>query len=177
MKLVIALGNPGKKYEQTRHNVGWLALDYILDRLQFSGPEAKFNSLVKEVRTESGDKILFVYPQTFMNDSGQAVNEFLNFFKVSPKELLVLHDEIDLPLGTFRWTKNSSSAGHNGVQSIIDALGTQEFSRVRIGIEARADKKIPSTQDYVLQEFNPGELEKIPFKEIQESALAELKIK
>src|SRR5579872_6984517 len=105
MKLVIALGNPGKKYEQTRHNVGWLALDYILDRLQFSGPEAKFNSLVKEVRTESGDKILFVYPQTFMNDSGQAVNEFLNFFKVSPKELLVLHDEIDLPLGTFSRTQ------------------------------------------------------------------------
>ena len=178
MQIIVGLGNPGKKYEQTRHNVGWLALDYVLKKFDAPGAEQKkFDAVIREVRTAAGDKALFVYPQTFMNDSGKSVAEILNFYKLSPATLLVLHDEVDLPLGVLRFTENSSSAGHNGVQSIIDALGTNEFRRLRIGIETRTDKTIPTTYDFVLQEFPADELAKIPFDAIEARVLLELRPK
>lgn len=175
MKVVAGLGNPGKKYAHTRHNIGWLALDYVLRGLGASGEQEKFKAIIKEFLPPAGEKVLFVYPQTSMNNSGAAVLDILNFYKLTPKDLLVVQDEVDLPLGTVRVSQNSSSAGHNGVQSIIDALVTNEFKRVRIGVETRADKAVPPTHDFVLQEFPPEELAQIPFEEIQEKILEHIK--
>ena len=182
MQIIIGLGNPGKKYEKTRHNVGWLALDHILQGREILGESEKFSALIKEVVVLEGgtaghEKTLFVYPQTFMNDSGKAVSEILSFYKLTPKDILVLHDEVDLPIGTIRFTDNSSGAGHNGVQSIIDVLGTQEFRRIRIGVESRTDKKIPPTEDFVLQPFSEEDLQKIPFENIAARVLMELRPK
>jgi len=174
MRIVAGLGNPGKKYEHTRHNAGWLALDYILRTMEVAAEHEKFKAVLKETGSGTG-KVLFVYPQNFMNNSGPVLAELLNFYKLGPSDLLVVHDEVDLPLGTLRFTENSSSAGHNGVQSIIDALGTSEFRRVRIGIETRADKAVPPTDAFVLQEFLPEELAQIPFEEISELVLSKLK--
>jgi PTH1 family peptidyl-tRNA hydrolase len=185
MQIIIALGNPGKKYENNRHNAGWLALDYIKNDSLFkneydydaeSAGVEKFNSKIYNFSAGS-EKNYFVYPQTFMNESGKAVQQILAFYKLMPKDILVLHDEIDLPLGTIRFTENSSSAGHNGIQSIIDALGTQEFRRIRIGVEGRETKSVPATEDYVLQNFSSEELKKIPFEQIKSRVLFELKPK
>ncbi|HYF05947.1 MAG TPA: aminoacyl-tRNA hydrolase [Patescibacteria group bacterium] len=158
MKLIIALGNPGREYEKTRHNAGWLALDFFLQDKPGITCESKFKTQICELNIR-GVKTFFVKPQTFMNLSGQAVAEIVSFYKLSPEtDILVIHDEIDLPLGEVRLSKDRSSAGHNGVQSLYDYLGTKNFSRIRIGIEARTDKKIPPTVDYVLHRFTNEEL-------------------
>jgi len=165
MKIIVGLGNPGKKYEHTRHNIGWLALDYFLKNQDISSEQNKFGAIIKEVR-RSDDKILFVYPQEFMNNSGKAVREIMAFYKLAPKDVFVVHDEVDLPLGVLRVSENSSSAGHNGIKSIFEELGTQEIRRLRIGVETRVDKAVPPTDAFVLQEFPPEELAQIPFEEI-----------
>ncbi len=180
MKIIIGLGNPGEKYAGTRHNAGFMALDHFLNSVgtgtggadaAISGEQKKFKSLVREGNFESGApgkniKALFAYPQTYMNNSGQATREILDFYKLSAQEILVLHDDVDLPLGNFKFTDDSGSAGHNGVQSIINILGAQQFARIRIGIETRADKNIPPTDAFVLQSFSEEEIKKLPFKEI-----------
>ncbi|SRR6266481_1427800 len=165
MKLVIGLGNPGEKYKETRHNAGWLALDFFREKLNFSKTETFGKSKICKLSSEFGSG-LFVYPQTFMNESGEAVLELLNFYKLSREDILILHDEIDLPLGAIRFTASSSAAGHNGVKSIIEKLGSQDFKRIRIGIENRENKKQIPTDAFVLQNFNSEELQKIPYKEI-----------
>jgi PTH1 family peptidyl-tRNA hydrolase len=107
-------------------------------------------------------KVFLVKPQTFMNNSGQAVSEIANFYKLDfKKDLLVIHDEKDLPLGTIRSTESSSSAGHNGIKSIIEQLGSQDFKRVRIGVESRSVDNQIATSDFVLQRFTNEELEKL----------------
>lgn len=176
MQIIIALGNPGTKYEKNRHNAGWLAADFILKGMQDISEQEKFKSIIKEARFENG-KALFVYPQTFMNASGEAVQELLSFYKLAAKDILVLHDEVDLPLGTIKFTENSGSAGHNGIKSLIDSLGTQEFRRIRIGVETRTDKSIPPTEDFVLQNFSAEEIAQIPFEQIKARVLLELKPK
>lgn len=167
MKIIVALGNPGKKYELTRHNVGWLALEYIISNFnpsaggQILKSEKKFNSEIAECAV-GGVKIIFVKPQTFMNLSGDAVLEVLNFYKINPKtELLVIHDEIDLALGTIKFTKSSSSAGHNGVKDIIQKLGSQDFCRIRVGVESRTSKDQIPTDAFVLQNFTEEEINKL----------------
>lgn len=135
MKIILGLGNPGEQYKKTRHNIGFLMIDKIKDSFQF--PEFTLNQKFKAQITKGSllkTPIILVKPQTFMNLSGQSVNSLLNFYKLSPADIIVIHDDIDISLGKYKLAINSSSAGHNGVQNIIDNIGTQEFKRFRIGI-------------------------------------------
>lgn len=151
--LVVALGNPGKKYEHSRHNIGWQAL------AQFKLPWHEVKNFWANVAAAEmwGQKILFVEPQTFMNESGKAVAAIMNFYKISPDNLIVIHDDLDFPLGTHKIQKDRSAAGHNGVASIIEHLGTQNFQRVRLGITAASKEKFADTADYVLAPFLAAE--------------------
>lgn len=160
MKLLVGLGNPGKKYENTRHNVGFLLIDFLISHyeLRIEDTIQNFHSSILEVSI-ADTKVLLVKPQTFMNESGTAVQEICNFYKVDvSKDLLVLHDEIDLPFGTIRNTESSSAAGHNGVKDIIEKLGTQNFHRLRIGVESRASRQELPTEAFVLQNFSDSEI-------------------
>jgi peptidyl-tRNA hydrolase, PTH1 family len=163
MKIIVGLGNPGEKYKNTRHNVGFLAVDFLLsfDGFMDAKPSHEFKS---EMYTSGNgtDKIIFLKPQTYMNDSGQALKVICNFYKLDfAKELLVIHDEVDLPFGEIRTTASSSSAGHNGVQSIIDNIGTQDFNRVRIGVETRESREQMPTDAFVLQNFSDEQIRKL----------------
>ena len=162
MKIIIALGNPGQQYANTRHNAGFIIADELQKNLGFSGFEknSKFDALVCE-KNLGGEKIILAKPQSFMNNSGQVVRKMLDFFKIPKENLVVLHDDLDIELGSFKISLDSSAAGHNGVQSIIDNLGSQQFKRIRIGIEGAEKKKdriIPG-EVFVLQDFLPEELE------------------
>ncbi len=161
MKLIIALGNPGQQYENTRHNAGFIIADELQKSLGFSEFEknSKFEALVCE-KNLNGEKILLAKPQSFMNKSGQVVKKMLDFFKIPKENLTVLHDDLDIKLGSFKISTDSSAAGHNGVQSIIDDLDSQQFKRIRIGIEGAEKKKdriIPG-EVFVLQDFSAEEL-------------------
>lgn len=162
MKLIVGLGNPGEKYKQTRHNAGFMALDFLLndnDGFMTAKESHEFKSIMHTWQSQNGEKVIFLKPQTYMNDSGQALKVICNFYKMNlPHELLVVHDEADLPFGSIRLAKSSSAAGHNGVKSIIENLGTQNFFRIRIGIETRTAPKTPSTDEFVLQNFSPAEV-------------------
>ncbi|MFH1207077.1 MAG: aminoacyl-tRNA hydrolase [Patescibacteria group bacterium] len=152
MILIVGLGNPGKEYRDTRHNLGTVAIE------PFSADyENKFDSLISKF---NGQDALIALPQTYMNESGRAVAAIKNFYKITEENIWVAHDDVDLPLGTIRVSHNASAAGHRGVQSIIDHMGTQNFWRIRLGI-GRPAGNIP-TDAYVLQKFTQEELEKIP---------------
>lgn len=132
IKLVVALGNPGPEYELTRHNIGWLVLDnYSLLDGEFW--KDKFKGIYCD-KSLKGDKIYFLKPQTYMNLSGESAQALATFFKITPEEILVLHDELDLELGKIQFKKGGGLAGHNGLKSLAKCLGTQEFLRMRIGI-------------------------------------------
>ena len=166
-KLIIGLGNPGKKYEHMRHNFGFMALDFLQKKMD--APKFKMNNKLN-AEISKIDKIILAKPQTFMNSSGEAAQKILSFYKISPNEIIVIHDDLDLPFGAIKQSKDSGSAGHNGVQSIIDILGTKNFTRLRLGIglssealakDDRPHKKIP-VEDYVLQNFSSEELKQLP---------------
>jgi PTH1 family peptidyl-tRNA hydrolase len=165
MKLIVGLGNPGKKYKDTRHNAGFLAIDFILqdgDGFIDAKHSHEFKSEMFVCKHDKCEKVVFLKPQTYMNDSGQALKIICNFYKMDlSKDLLVIHDDTDLPLGDIRATGSSSSAGHNGVQSIIDNIGTQDFHRIRIGVEARQSRGDLPTDAFVLQNFSDDELAKL----------------
>jgi PTH1 family peptidyl-tRNA hydrolase len=161
-----------------------MALDYfskeLLEKqnsLKISKQE-KFNAIIVDTAFLSNasewEKLLLVYPQTFMNNSGVAVQEILSFYKLGPSDIIVIHDEIDLPLGTVRVTEDSGAAGHNGVKSIIEQLGTTKFKRIRIGIESRIENRIPPTDVFVLEPFKEEELYLLPFTKISEKINEEL---
>lgn len=150
--LVVGLGNPGREYANTRHNIGFVLTDKLAADFKLN---KKFQAEVAEIKT-AGQKTILAKPQTFMNESGQAVQAIMNFYKIKPEHLIVAHDDLDIPLGQFKIQKNRSAAGHNGVQSIIDQLGTQGFIRLRLGIGA----KRPTRQDgasFVLAKFDKEE--------------------
>jgi len=155
MFLIMGLGNPTKKYESTRHNLGFRVLDLLAPNPnEVSGAglvrwENKYNSEFLKL-----DDVILAKPQTFMNKSGEAVKEILKFYPDA--QLVVIHDDLDFPLGSIKIQKNSSGAGHNGVQNIIEELGSQDFIRIRLGIDSPARGQIPS-EDYVLQKFSPDE--------------------
>lgn len=156
--IILGLGNIGKEYENTHHNVGFMALDEIAksNNLDFK-LEKKFNAYVAEYAYK-GEKHLLVKPTTYMNNSGAAIRQVIDYYKKDISELLVIYDDLDLPLGNVRIRKNGSAGGHNGVKSIIAHLGTQNFSRIRVGI--KKEKEI-NTIDYVLSRFSKKELEVI----------------
>ncbi len=165
MKLIVGLGNPGEKYKYTRHNVGFMAVDFILkdgDRFIDAKPSHEFKSEMYTVGNGQ-NRVVFLKPQTYMNDSGQALKVICNFYKMDfATDLLIIQDEADLPFGTVRLSKDSSSAGHNGIKSIIENLGTQDFHRLRIGVESRASRNDLPTDAFVLQNFSDDELKKLP---------------
>lgn len=161
MKLIVGLGNPGKQYENTRHNAGFLAVGFFLRSHDAITCQSKFNAQICEYH-EDGEKVFFVKPQSFMNLSGEVVREILAFYKLDhANHLLVLHDEKDLPFGSLKEAFASGSAGHNGVQNIIDELGTKDFARIRIGAESRESDSPVATDDFVLQPFTGEELQKL----------------
>lgn len=153
MKLIVGLGNPGKDYKNTRHNVGFLVLDNYLNTSDW---KEKFNALYHEERI-NGEKVIFVKPLTFMNLSGDAVIKFVNYYDVGIDDILVIHDDLDLPFSTYKLKKNSSAGGHNGIKSIINRLGSQEFARLKVGV---SHDRSMDTKDYVLGNFSKMETEK-----------------
>ena len=151
--LIVGLGNPEKKYEATRHNLGFRVLDLLAGRrsLGEGGWKEKYNSQFLKL-----DDVILAKPQTFMNNSGKAIKEISKYYPDS--QLIVVHDDLDFPLGAIRIQKNASAAGHNGVKSIIEELGTQDFIRIRLGIDNPDSRfQIPDSEAYVLQKFTPEE--------------------
>ncbi len=168
MKIIVGLGNPGEKYLMTRHNAGYLALDYLVSEIEKEGitlnwkEEAKLKALT--CRLTMGKEIYFlVKPLTYMNLSGETVSAVLNFFKEPKENLVVIYDDVDLPLGKVRIRNKGSAGTHNGMRSIIQQLGSDEFKRIRIGIESRGESA-PEQQDlhsFVLNNFTEEEKEKL----------------
>lgn len=154
MKIVVGLGNPGRKYERTRHNAGFMAVDELARRLRFDLSGEKYHALIGKGRID-GEEALLLKPQTFMNESGRSVGAALRYTTAEVANLIVVHDELDLPLGTARVKIGGGHGGHNGLRSIIDHLGSPEFIRVRVGIGRPAPGFDPA--DYVLSPFLPGE--------------------
>ncbi len=176
MKLVAGLGNPGKDYAGTYHNVGFEALDELTAR--FDAPEftqsgigRKFNALLTEVSV-GGEKVIFVKPQTYMNLSGDTIGGIAGYLKVKPCDILVLYDDIDMPKGTVRARESGSAGTHNGMRDIVTKLGSSEFARIRIGTGPKPNYM--GLADYVLSHY--GEAEKKIFKAVYKAAcdLAEI---
>lgn len=152
-QLIVGLGNPGTKYAQTRHNVGFDLLDVLAKRWQISLSDRKqFQGVYGEGFSSNNTKIRLLKPQTFMNLSGQSVRATIDWFKLPPESVLVVYDDLDLPLGKIRLRLSGSAGGHNGMKSIISHLGTQNFPRVRIGIGKSAGEK--DTISHVLGKFS-----------------------
>jgi peptidyl-tRNA hydrolase, PTH1 family len=152
-QLIVGLGNPGTKYDRTRHNVGFDLVDSLAKRWQISLSERKqFQGIYGEGFGSHGAKIRLLKPQTFMNLSGQSVRATIDWFKLPPASVLVVYDDLDLPLGKIRLRLSGSAGGHNGMKSIISHLGTQDFPRVRIGIGKSAGEK--DTISHVLGKFS-----------------------
>lgn len=151
--LIVGLGNPGARYERTRHNVGYWCIDRLGQTWGPSRERRRFKGLLSELRLD-GRRLILLKPQTFMNDSGDAAAASVRWYKVSPSHLLVIHDDLDLPVGRMRVRAGGSSGGHRGVDSIIERLGDDGFVRLRIGIGRPADDAV----DHVLSPFSPEEL-------------------
>lgn len=149
MYLVAGLGNPGTKYEMTRHNIGFHAIDYIADKIGAKVKKLKFKALYGEGEI-NGERVLLVKPQTFMNLSGESIAEFVRFFKIPVENVIIISDDIALNVGRLRIREKGSAGGHNGLKSVIYMLSSDAFVRVRIGVGA------PSHSDYDLAEFVLG---------------------
>jgi PTH1 family peptidyl-tRNA hydrolase len=155
MKVVVGLGNPGRQYEQTRHNIGFMVLDYLASAPHVSGWRSRFQGLVTET-SEASQPVLLVKPETFMNLSGRCVRQVVDFYKLAPSDVLIICDDIALPLGKLRVKASGSSGGQNGLKSIEQSLGTQNFARLRVGVGQPSEYQ--DAADYVLSRFKPGEL-------------------
>ncbi len=155
MKLIVGLGNPGKEYENTRHNVGFMALDRIAQFLGVIFQKEKFQGLYAEA-TYEGEKYILLKPQKYMNLSGEVVGDFVRFFKIDHKDILVLYDDLDTAIGSMRLRYQGSSGGHNGIKNIEMHLGTREYNRIKFGI---SNNKTMDTKDYVLGHFSKEEKE------------------
>lgn len=156
MKLIVGLGNPGKEYEKTRHNVGFLILDALREKLEAEEfhEEKRLKALLTKAKTDSLD-LLLAKPLTYMNKSGEAVQKILHFYKLKPQDLVVVYDDLDLSLDHIRVRQKGSAGTHNGMKSIVASLGTDNFPRVRVGIESRGETA-PIKQDlasFVLSTF------------------------
>jgi peptidyl-tRNA hydrolase, PTH1 family len=157
--LVFGLGNPGKKYMLTRHNAGFLIVDALADLYNIQLNSHKFNSECGEGHI-AGKKVLLIKPQTYMNNSGEAVSQYCKFLKCPPTSVLVIHDDVDLSPGDIRLKHRGGTAGHHGLDSICELLKTDEFHRLRIGVGRSADPNI-DTGDHVLSSFDKEELDRL----------------
>ena len=156
--LILGLGNPGGEYRSTRHNVGWMALDELEERGRFGRQRREGPAKVREGAIDGYDMVT-ARPQTYMNVSGRAAVHLLRKYGVRPEDLIVVHDDVDLPLGRIRLKRGGGAAGQRGVLSIADALRTQEFMRVRIGVSRPLERD--QMVDYVLDRFTPDERERL----------------
>lgn len=162
MKLIVGLGNYGGEYKNTRHNAGFMALDFYAKKNSLSIDKKKFKGLYAETKIND-EKVLLLEPQTYMNLSGECVRDFMGYFHIDVKDLLVIYDDMDLDVGVIRLREKGSAGGHNGIKNIIENIKTSDFKRVRIGISK--DKNI-DTINYVLGKFKDEEKEIID-KEIE----------
>ncbi len=151
MKLVVGLGNPGKEYQNTRHNVGFIILDNYFSNVTWN----KDKDAEYITANHNGEKVIFLKPMTYMNLSGKAVSRIANYYKIEASDIIIIHDDLDLESGKYRLKTNSSSGGHNGIKSIIEMLGTNKFSRLKVGI-GHSDKI--DTRNYVLNKLSIEEL-------------------
>lgn len=154
MKLIVGLGNPGKEYQKTRHNVGFMVVDALAKKLNIELDKSKCKS-VYGIYKYNGEKVIIAQPQTFMNLSGEAVISLMKFYDIDIKDVIIVHDDLDLPVGKLRIRYQGSCGGQNGMRNIISLTGTSEINRIRIGISN--DKQIP-TADYVLGKFKKDDL-------------------
>jgi peptidyl-tRNA hydrolase, PTH1 family len=157
-KLIIGLGNPGAKYDRTRHNIGFTAIDSLAKSWQISiGENSKFKGIFGEGLGVNGDKIRLLKPTTYMNRSGEAIQAVLNWYKLAPESVLIIYDDMDLPFGKLRMRLSGSAGGHNGMKSAIAHLNTQNFPRLRIGIGKPANDPDADSVSHVLGKFAPAE--------------------
>ena len=154
--LIVGLGNPGREYERTRHNVGFRAIDILADSLGVKIDRLKYRALVSPLVNCGGKKVMLMKPQTFMNLSGEAVKQASAFYKLPPEHILVLFDDISLDVGRLRIRENGSAGGHNGIKSIIAQIGSQNFPRVKIGVGAKPHPDY-DLADWVLSSFSANE--------------------
>lgn len=157
MKLIVGLGNPGKEYNNTRHNIGFFFLDSYAKSKNIEITKEKFNGKYVEFIQEN-EKIILLKPQSYMNLSGEVVQKFTSFYKIPVNDILIIHDDLDLPLGKWKIKLKGSSGGHNGLKNIEQHLNTQEYKRIKIGI---SNDKTLDTKDYVLGKFNEAEQKQI----------------
>lgn len=158
--LIVGLGNPGREYRESRHNIGFMVVDCLCFRMGISINRLQSKALTGTGKWE-GRKIILVKPQTYMNLSGQAVMQLLRFYKLPLENLLVIHDDLDLPLGILRMRPEGGAGGQKGLASIIESLGTRQFPRLRVGINRPPGRMSPA--DYVLQSFSKADQEALPF--------------
>ena len=158
MKIVAGLGNPGLTYRKSRHNAGFRALDTLAGKAGLIMIKRRFNGIWGE-KTIAGERVLFIKPQTYMNASGDCLQEFARFYKVAPEDILILYDDIDLPLGSIRIRSGGSAGTHNGMRSVVNCLGSQQMPRIRIGV-GRCDPG-EDLKDFVLRKPTPAEQEAI----------------
>ncbi len=153
MKLIVGLGNYGGEYKNTRHNIGFMALDSYAKNNGLEIDKRKFKGLYCETSI-NGEKVLLLKPQTYMNLSGESVRDFVSYFHIKVSDILVIYDDMDLDVGVLRLREKGSAGGHNGIKNIIEHLKTNEFKRVRVGISKDKDR---SVVDYVLGKFRDDE--------------------
>ncbi len=158
MKLIVGLGNPGKEYQNTRHNFGFLTLDSLVEKRQLTWQENKDSQSLVATDQIDSEKIILCQPQTFMNNSGLAVQKLKKFYKIKNEDIMIIYDDIDLPFGIFRIAAKRSAGGHKGVESIIQHLKSTDFIRLRLGIGPQTG----NAEDFVLQKFNLAEKKKLP---------------
>lgn len=157
--LIVGLGNPGTKYQLTRHNIGFLALDWLSKSLSTSPWRDEHKALTSQFQHD-GKKILLAKPQTFMNLSGESVQSLLSFYKIPQTNMLVVQDELELPYGFFRFQSNRGHGGHNGIRSISGLLGNQNYTRLKLGV-SRPPHPNMDVGDYLLQKFSEIELSEL----------------
>jgi peptidyl-tRNA hydrolase, PTH1 family len=168
MKLIVGLGNPGKQYDQTRHNIGFTVIDELAKRFHIALDQAKFKGLYGSTII-NGEKIFLLKPLTYMNLSGESIGPFMDYFQIDLDDLLVIYDDLDLPVGKIRLRQKGSAGGHNGIKSAIAHLGTQQFNRIRVGINRPSNGM--AITDYVLGRFLNDEQEMIR-KAVEQSSNA-----
>ena len=149
MYIIAGLGNPTREYEKTRHNVGFDTIDVLADKLNTSVDEKKFKGLYGKSKYK-GEDVILLKPQTYMNLSGESVRQVMDFFKINQEDILVIYDDLDMPVGKLRLRQSGSAGGHNGIKNIILHTGSQNFNRIRVGIDR---SKYIKVVDYVLSRF------------------------
>lgn len=150
MKIIAGLGNPGKKYDRTKHNTGFMCLDNYMAKNGLSLNQNKFEGLFTKEKI-AGEDVILLEPQTYMNESGRSISQVADFFKIDPSDILIIQDDMDMPIGKIRIRANGKSGGHNGIKSIIRDLGTEKFNRLKIGIRHPENTTVVS---WVLTPFN-----------------------